>query len=313
VRALVVVVMLARIAAADPTQDRADKLFEEGRDLLKQGDSKGACEKFESAIKLDPRATGTMLNLGLCYENLGKLGTSLKWFRRAQAAAAEQGQHAEVESAAKKHTLELAERVPWFSIDVAAPPPGMEARVDGLKIEATDYARVEVDPGHHDVELRAKHKTPIHIPFDIKERETKPLAVPLFVDAPPVYVDRGAPRRRMAYLVGGIGGGFLIGTGVYGLIEHSINSSARHDAEPVCNMALMTFDADKCTSDRKRAQASIDRLKYIGTSAFVAGAVGLAVGIGLYVSAPGKERIEDASLVPYVAPDGAGVAISGRF
>ncbi len=311
--AVVVVLLLAGVAHADPTQDRADKLFDEGRELLKQGDSAGACAKFEAAIKLDPRATGTMLNLGLCYENLGKVGTSLKWFRRAQAAAAEQGQHAEVETAAKKHTLELAERVPWISIDIAAPPPGMEARVDGIRIDATDYAHVEVDPGHHDVELRAKHKTPIHLTFDIRERENKLLAVPAFVDAPPVYIDRGAQRRRTAYVIGGIGGGLLIGTGIYGLVERSINSSARDDASKTCDMTATTYDAMKCTSAHNRAQSSIDRLKYIGTSAFVAGCVGLAAGIALYVTAPGKERVEEAQLVPYVGPDGAGMAFGGRF
>src|SRR3954471_24423933 len=88
--AVMVVCAVAGLASADTPQQQADKLFAEGRELLTvKNDAKGACEKFEAAIQLDPTATGTMLNLGLCYETLGKYAKSLYWFRKAQAAAAE--------------------------------------------------------------------------------------------------------------------------------------------------------------------------------------------------------------------------------
>src|SRR5882724_8619438 len=70
-------------------QKRADALFAEGRKLIDAHDDVGACEKFNEAIKLDPDAAGTMLNLGLCNEHLKKFASALYWFRKAQARAHE--------------------------------------------------------------------------------------------------------------------------------------------------------------------------------------------------------------------------------
>src|SRR5262245_38878261 len=91
VSVLLVSCALVGAARADGSgkQKRADELFEEGRKLLNAEDPAGACEKFNEAIKLDPDAPGTMLNLGLCNEKLQKYRTALYWFRKAQARAAE--------------------------------------------------------------------------------------------------------------------------------------------------------------------------------------------------------------------------------
>ncbi|HEX5064091.1 MAG TPA: hypothetical protein VFV99_32165, partial [Kofleriaceae bacterium] len=87
-------VLVGTAAADDGKQKRADELFEQGRKALAEaGDDKTkiatACEKFDEAIKLDPEAPGTMLNLGLCNEKLDKYKTALYWFRKAQARASE--------------------------------------------------------------------------------------------------------------------------------------------------------------------------------------------------------------------------------
>src|SRR5262245_44944110 len=108
---LVVACLLASTALADGD---ADRQFAEGRELLAKNDPKAACEKFEAAIKIDPTATGTMLNLGLCYENLKKYATSIFWFRKAQASAAE-NKLAEYEEAAKKYTVNIAPKVPTLT------------------------------------------------------------------------------------------------------------------------------------------------------------------------------------------------------
>src|SRR6478736_4072635 len=94
------------IAAPGSQQEKADALFEEGRKLLGENDATGACEKFNQAIQLDPTAAGTMLNLGLCNQNLGKFKTALYWFRKAQARATETNLP-DHEKAARLHTTEL--------------------------------------------------------------------------------------------------------------------------------------------------------------------------------------------------------------
>ena len=100
-------------------QKRADELFEQGRKLLnaEPSDPAGACAKFNEAIKLDPDAPGTMLNLGLCNEKLHKYQTALYWFRKAQARAAEtKPPLPDYENAAKEHTFDLAGKVATIKI-----------------------------------------------------------------------------------------------------------------------------------------------------------------------------------------------------
>ncbi|MEO7330625.1 MAG: preprotein translocase subunit TatA, partial [Minicystis sp.] len=56
--------------AGDPAQ--ADALFKEGRSAFDRHDFPTACAKFEQSQAADP-AAGTLLNLALCEEKLGKL------------------------------------------------------------------------------------------------------------------------------------------------------------------------------------------------------------------------------------------------
>src|SRR5512143_2077883 len=138
-RSLVVVAMLASAALAQPApgdtssqaaetppaapeQPPAVRAFEDGRTLLDAGKPGEACAKFEESIKLDPDAPGTMLNLGLCNELLGRTATALRWFRKAQFRAAESNK-TEYEQAAKGKTVLLAGKVPAVRIVFSSAPP----------------------------------------------------------------------------------------------------------------------------------------------------------------------------------------------
>jgi len=282
---------LVGTAVADTPQQQADKLFAEGRELLTvQKDAKAACEKFEAAIKLDATATGTMLNLGLCYENLGRYATSIKWFRKAQAAASE-NKLSEYEEAAKTHTGTISPKVPTVKLTVDGPPDA-EIRIDGERVDATTYGRVEVDPGTHEVIGRAPGRRKVTQSFEIKESETKGITVALTESAIPVYVDRGAGRRRGAMILGGAGLVALAFTGVYGYIE-------KNNYEDLMN------------DDYENARR---RLRYIGTTVFVVGCGAVAAGVLLYLTAPGKEQISDGTaFAPVITDDQLGFAVSGSF
>ena len=64
--------------AAAQAHDRAagEALFQEGRRLMKTHDFAPACSKFEESLRLDP-ATGTLLNLADCEEQLGHTATCM--------------------------------------------------------------------------------------------------------------------------------------------------------------------------------------------------------------------------------------------
>src|SRR5687768_534405 len=196
---LVVCALAAPVAAQNnPSQAEADKFFAEGRDLLvNKKDAKGACEKFEKAIALDPTAPGVMLNLGLCYEMQEKFATSLYWFRKAQFAAAEaKPPLPEYEEAAKQHTQELAGKVVVAKIDVSQAP---EARVsiDGRPVRPEDYLRLEVDKDST-VEARAPGKEPFRAQVEIVDgRTAKDIVVVMKDEVIPELRDPGKGRRRL--------------------------------------------------------------------------------------------------------------------
>lgn len=294
--AIVLVCASLSTASAQTPQQQADKLFAEGRELLTQNDSKAACEKFEEAIKLDPTATGTMLNLGLCYENLQKYATSIKWFRKAQAAAAE-NKLTEYENAAKDHTVTISPKVPTLNIEVSG-PPNVEILIDGTKVEATEFGRVEVDPGAHEILGRAPGMKRVAQTVEVAEAESKTIQIAVTETAVPVYVDRGQKRRRLALGLAGGGVGFLGASLVYNLVKRGEQSDLKKE---------MPFDA-------VAFQDAEDAMKIYGTGLFVVGTALVFTGAILYFTAPNKEMISDGTAIaPVVGRDELGFAVSGQF
>ncbi|HVK87843.1 MAG TPA: hypothetical protein VM513_27175 [Kofleriaceae bacterium] len=274
-------------------ESEADRLFNEGRALLAKNDPKGACEKFEAAIKVDPSATGTMLNLGLCYENLKQYATSIFWFRKAQVAAAE-GHLTEYEAAAKKYTVELAPKVPTLRVEVEGPPE-TEIRIDGKIVDPTDYGQVEVDPGSHEVTGQAPGKLKVTQSVEAKVGG-KGTVVHLAVVhdlAAPIYRN---PHKRLGLIVGA-GGVVLWGaTLAHGLYYRGIAQDA--DAQVPKN------DDEFDSANRQ--------ITYVTTSLFIAGTAAVAVGAYLYFKKPTAE-VQATAIAPYVTGDEAGLAISGSF
>ena len=280
------------IAAAETPQEKADRLFAEGRKALTAEDPKKACELFEEAIKLDVTATGTMLNLGLCYEKLQKFASSLYWFRKAQAAAFE-NKLTDYENAAKEHTALNAPKVSVLSITVVGAPDA-DIRLDQRKVEPTDYGRVEVDAGTHEIVSRATGKKKIIQTLTINEAESKAITIEFKEAAVAEYVDRGSGRRKGAIILGAAGVATLIGVGIYGFVEKS--------------------NYEDPAATKEEYDAAQKRLRYLGTGLFVVGLGAVAAGTILYLTAPGKEQISDGTaFAPILAPDQLGFAFTGSF
>ncbi|MBA3542530.1 MAG: tetratricopeptide repeat protein [Deltaproteobacteria bacterium] len=285
-------------APQTPKQAEADRLFAEGRDLLSKKQPKEACAKFEEANKLDPLAAGTKLNLGLCYEELGKYHTALRWFREAQARAVESNLP-DHEKAAKQHQVDLAAKVPSIMIDFAgAAPVNPQVSVDGESIKPGDFAHVEVDPGHHVILVRAPGKKIAREEFDILEKTTKTVTITMVDGESTVVLDPGKPRRYAAYGLVGVGAGAWVFTLIYGITKRNA-----YDEEK----AKMTPEGVTA------ANQHVKDLKYIGTTVFVVGAVAIGAAATLYFTAPERRTVEETAWAPVIGPDQLGIAVSGSF
>src|SRR5262245_21114637 len=72
--------LLAEGAHAEPSKEdvaKADQLFREAQLLVQKGNLTEGCSKYAESQRLDP-ANGTLLNIALCHEKEGKLGTAYK-------------------------------------------------------------------------------------------------------------------------------------------------------------------------------------------------------------------------------------------
>src|SRR4051812_40177212 len=76
---------------AEPARDpvAAEALFQQARELLKQGAWGEACSKFETSMELDP-SVSVLLKIARCREHEGKLAQAWYQLQRARALNLEQ-------------------------------------------------------------------------------------------------------------------------------------------------------------------------------------------------------------------------------
>jgi Flp pilus assembly protein TadD len=74
---------------------KAEQLFNEARALMRAGSTAEACIRFRQSMDVDP-ALGTLMNLGVCYEQTARQSEAcemftqaLEWARREQQSARE--------------------------------------------------------------------------------------------------------------------------------------------------------------------------------------------------------------------------------
>lgn len=302
---LLVLGTLSRAAHAESPE--ADRLFLEGRALLGENDAAGACAKFNAAVALDPTAPGIILNLGLCYERLGKYATSLVWFRRAQALAAEQQLPPDYKAAAEQYTVELAAKVALARIDVSGAPAGVEVKVDGRLVSSTDYSRIEVDSDSV-VEATAAGYKPFRLQLTpVEGRDAGTIAIVLDPDM------RG--RRTKLIGVGLAGGGLLTVAGGFLYALHIRNRYEdridRFNADPEGYVDL-DENGDPITLATRRDEADSD-LKYKATTVVGIGLALIATGAIVYLTAPRTGEATATAFAPALGPDFAGFTATGRF
>jgi len=316
-------VLVGSAAADDGKQKQADELFEQGRKALADAGSDkakiaAACEKFDEAIKLDPEAPGTMLNLGLCNEKLDKYKSALYWFRKAQARASET-KLLDYENAAKEHTVDLANKVATIKISFGgnAAPDGTKVKIDNDEIAPADYLHAEVDPGHHTLVAGAPGRKIFTQEFDVEGRGGQTIDVQLVEGANTVIVDRGAGRRKAAIILAG--GGVLLWGASAGIAfwakgkyddyaKDGMAITGQTDGGNYCSPTGCTLDEATTAANHYQTIA-----RWVATPIFIGGALAIGGAIVMYVTAPDKERIDQTVFAPIVTPDQVGFAITRGF
>ena len=266
----------------------AERLFGEAVQRMDHGDYAGACPLLEQSQALDP-SSGTLLNLGDCYEHTGRVASAWRTFADAETLARTSARRdrAEVAKLRKNRLLPLLPYVKLIPPERAQVNLGVE--LDGHALDAvTLEAPVAVDPGNHEVRARApgcddvvSHvsagepgtTTELTIP-DFLRCEAAPAAAP----APlPADQRRSLDAQDIAAISAGAVGvaGVIVGT-VFGL-----KSVSKHaDSDDYCTGHVCQDPRGVELMNEAHAAGNVS------TTGFVIGGLGLAAGAVLWFARP---------------------------
>jgi hypothetical protein len=285
----------ARAQERQPTA--ADVFFRRGRDLLRQGKDREACEQFLQSQRLEP-AAGTLLNLAVCTERLGDLVGALDHLEKAIVLLPPEDTRFPV---AKERHAALERRIPHVTLHPeAGAPENMRVKVDGVD-GASLGTPMRLNPGEHVIIVMADRFSDGHALIRIEEGEFKHVPVGPGPALPPPHVLDGAqPRlwgRWLPWVIGGVG---LAAAGT-GAALYAGASSDYDDLERTCGRTVLGCPPSR--TDGPATQATVSYV-LLGT-----GAAALATGAVLWWWSGRSSDARRAWLLP--TPGGA-VAI-GAF
>jgi hypothetical protein len=301
VRAAFVVVILGRSASADIDNKEADRLFQEAI-KLRDVNITQACDKFAQALRFNPQAIGTRLNVALCDERLGKIASAVEKFSEVADRAREQNLD-EYRKVAEEHLAVLKPNVPHITIKLEDTiGPDFKIVVDDRVVTKDQLVRLPIDPGERTIVVSAPGRVSHVAKLMFGKGEHKALTIPI--------LGRRSNSRVTLAKVSVIGGGVLLATGIgIGLVARSRYNTA------IANCPLDP-DTDTFVCNEPGEVSAIDRAKTLGTVGSVVGVVGIVAGVAggvLWWRSARAERSGVAFVGPMVDQTSIGLAAAGRF
>jgi len=302
---IVILAITCGAARADPNPE-AEKLFRDGRSLLKDGKLAPACDAFAGSAKLEP-SVGTFLNLGDCRARLGQTASAWAAFVEARRLAHKLGDAREVE--ANRRTVELEPKLSYLTIAVSSPVRGMEIVRGAQTFDATVWGQsVPVDPGTFAITARAIGYDDWSTSIAVKpDGDRQKVVVPVLHARPlPTTIVRAkatpilTPKRDVAIGLAGAGVVALVVSGIVALDAKSLEDQARAS----CPAGLPCRDpAAVQASDKAVTRATI---------ATVVGGAGVAV-VGAAAALWFFGKPTETRVTPTLAPGSVAVTLTGSF
>jgi hypothetical protein len=275
----------------------AAALFDDAKAMMDKGNFAEACPKLAESEALDPQV-GTMLNLALCYEFVGKTASGCSMWREA-AGAAERKLQPERAELARERAAKVCSRAPRIAIDVA-PQSGrdrVEVTVNDVRFPRDQWQTPQpYDPGEYQLRATGDGLRPWSSTVLVDEQHPAVVVVPVLAPAsdpaaPAPAPPEGAGRGLLtaAWVTGGAGAAVLgLGSafGIAAIVNDGAASSGRNCVHDICN--------PEGQSDRLRA---IDDAR-VADVMFAIGAGALATGVVFWLVG---SHVRSASTI-YVQP-----------
>jgi hypothetical protein len=271
------------VARAEDPNAHAEGLFAEGRALLERGNFAEACPILESSQALEP-AVGTLLNLALCYEKLGRSASAWAAWRDAALLAERTHDPQARQALARKRAAALEGTIPHIVLKVTDPElVGLAVTKDGAPLDRGSWSTdLVVDPGVHTFTASAPGKRAWTSSVKVDGAASVELVVPPLDDVPaasppptppaPPPVPPPTPLRTAGWIATGAG----VATAIVG-IAFGLSAKSQFDQT-----------ATHCTDTFCDAQGSADRHDAVvhgnvATGVFVGGLVVAAGGAVLWI------------------------------
>ncbi|HEY3821927.1 MAG TPA: hypothetical protein VGL81_32395 [Polyangiaceae bacterium] len=316
----------------------AQSLFDEARRLMIADRFAQACPKLADSYRLDP-ALGTLLNLAVCNERLGKTASAWAEYRDAESIAKREGRAGRV-TYAREHAAQLEPRLSHLVLVRAEgnTDRGLEVQMDGVTVgEPALGSAIPVDPGAHRVEASATRKKPWSVEVTVGDRaEEKRVAIPLLEDAPlpappPPPPPSGATVEPTVDLgpaaSSPLGGGleprtsphasrtlfYVVGTS--GMASLAFGAVAGMQAIVRWNDRLKLCAGDGCTQSGLNADGAARSWALASDIGLGVGAVGIAAAGYLFWSASAAEapRAGAVHVAPTLSSRSAGLGVNALW
>jgi len=294
----------------------AETLFFTARGMMEAGRYAEACGKLTESYRLDA-AAGTLLNLAVCNQKIGKIASAWGEFRDAQAEARRMNR-ADREKLATDSIAAIQPELPFLAINV---PPlvrvirGFEITRNGVPLQGAAWdTELPVDPGDVEVVERAPGYKPrtLHVTVAAKEHATL-AAVPLElapIERAPVAFWTG---KRVTGLIIALAGVGAAGAGAgFGVL--AINDKKKSD------QGCPTYAGElRCQQPGVDSMNKANVEAWVSNAAFGLAVVGVGLGSYLLLSGGAQERPPAAvgstpwSWAVSGGPSGAMGTVTGRF
>jgi hypothetical protein len=281
--AFAVVYAWARPGVALAENVSAEALFRAGRAASARGDHATACTHYRESFRLE-NAPGTLLNLALCEEALGKLASAWKHYQAVARALAGDDERL---AWTKQRLRALDTRVPRLTIHIRPEPPANTRVLVGTNeiFNADLGTPLPIDHGRHEISVLAPKHAPKKYTVELVEGESKTLTLqagPLLESAPTskpasarAVRHRPSPAHRPANAARGTSMRTVVGYSALGLGAAGLVTSAVTGALVLDRKA--TVD-EHCNDDDQCQPAGLEAGRE-GSDLFTAAAISLAVGV----------------------------------
>lgn len=327
--ALFILGALADDAHAQPSpvdQQVAQTLFDTARQLMKEGKYAEACSRLEESQRLDPGG-GTLLNLAICHEKLGRLATAHAEYAAALSQAIAAGR-ADRQRTARDALAALAPRLARLEITVDDPTPDLVVTVDSVALPRAAWGiATPFDPGRHVVRAQASGRRSHEVAVTLTEAQSAAVRIPALspeplpdavAAAPPPLPPADAPTPRAELSCDGelaLDGTCVQRPGPQRYVQREPPAikqammitfiTSVTTGLVVGSGALILRTTARCTPSEQRCddQASLDRAKSARTLAWVSTvALGVGAASGLaYVLIPDRRVVVGATVAPGMA------------